>query len=248
MRRKPIGARRGGCRRSRRSPILARGHSRSRRPEAQVKPIVSDELRDIPDKVFYKIGEVCQFTDTQPYVLRFWESEFPQLAPKKNRSGQRVYERKDLELVLRIKKLLNEEEFTIAGVRRHLEEQMGAGVEAPRRRAEGKSKPDRVPDRGDGVEAPPGLFLQEGEAGGRDRSAGDPSEAGAADGAPPSPEPPGAISRERRGDRDQADEASRRIAAAAADPIREGCARVAARLEAALKRLLTDETRPPNEG
>ena len=75
----------------------------------------------IPDKPHYKIGEVCQYTDTQPYVLRFWESEFPQLAPGKSRSGQRLYTRRDIDLVLKIKKLLYEEEFTIAGARKQLE-------------------------------------------------------------------------------------------------------------------------------
>lgn len=77
---------------------------------------------EVPGKLFYKIGEVCEITDTQPYVLRFWESEFPQLAPKKNRSGQRVYKKKDIDTVLRIKQLLYEEEYTIAGARKKLEE------------------------------------------------------------------------------------------------------------------------------
>lgn len=71
---------------------------------------------------FYKIGEVCAMTDTQPYVLRFWESEFPVLAPRKSRSGQRLYEKKDVDLVLQIKKLLYDEEYTIAGARKRLEE------------------------------------------------------------------------------------------------------------------------------
>ncbi len=84
-------------------------------------------MTEIPDKPFYKIGEVCQYTDTQPYVLRFWESEFPQLAPEKNRNGQRVYRRQDIELIFRIKKLLYEEEYTIAGARKRLED----GDEAP---------------------------------------------------------------------------------------------------------------------
>jgi len=75
---------------------------------------------EIPKKLFYKIGEVCSLTDTQPYVLRFWESEFPQLAPKKTRTGQRVYRPRDIEMVLEIKKLLYEEGFTIAGARKKL--------------------------------------------------------------------------------------------------------------------------------
>lgn len=83
---------------------------------------------DIPRKLFYKIGEVCQLTDTQPYVLRFWESEFPQLAPKKSRSGQRLYRRKDIDLVLEIKKLLYQEGFTIAGARKKLGMPEGQGA------------------------------------------------------------------------------------------------------------------------
>jgi len=79
-------------------------------------------MPEVPNKLFYKIGEVCELTDTQPYVLRFWESEFPQLAPRKNRSGQRVYQRKDIDTVLRIKRLLYEEEYTIAGARKKLDE------------------------------------------------------------------------------------------------------------------------------
>jgi DNA-binding transcriptional MerR regulator len=75
---------------------------------------------EIPRKLFFKIGEVCQLTDTQPYVLRFWESEFSQLAPNKSSSGQRLYRRKDIDLVLEIKKLLYEEGFTIAGARKKL--------------------------------------------------------------------------------------------------------------------------------
>ena len=82
-------------------------------------------MSEIPDKSFYKVNEVCQYTDTQPYVLRFWESEFPQLAPHKNKVGQRVYTRRDLDLVMRIKRLLHDEEYTIAGARARLEEEDG---------------------------------------------------------------------------------------------------------------------------
>jgi len=77
--------------------------------------------KQVPEKLFYKIGEVCELTDTQPYVLRFWESEFPQLAPQKNRSGQRMYRREDITTVERIKSLLYDEGFTIAGARKRLE-------------------------------------------------------------------------------------------------------------------------------
>jgi DNA-binding transcriptional MerR regulator len=85
--------------------------------------------RQIPNKLFFKIGEVCEITDTQPYVLRYWESEFPALAPAKNSSGQRIYRRKDIETVLRIKQLLYDEGFTIAGAKKRLEaEASGRGV------------------------------------------------------------------------------------------------------------------------
>jgi DNA-binding transcriptional MerR regulator len=80
--------------------------------------------KQIPNKLFFKIGEVCEITDTQPYVLRYWESEFPSLAPAKNSSGQRIYRRRDIETVLRIKQLLYEEGFTIAGAKKRLEAEM----------------------------------------------------------------------------------------------------------------------------
>ena len=82
----------------------------------------------IPNKLFFKIGEVCEITDTQPYVLRYWESEFPALAPAKNSSGQRIYRRKDIETVLRIKQLLYDEGFTIAGAKKRLETEMSGGT------------------------------------------------------------------------------------------------------------------------
>jgi DNA-binding transcriptional MerR regulator len=82
-------------------------------------------------KLFYKIGEVCEATDTQPYVLRFWESEFPQLAPQKNRSGQRMYREEDIALVERIKHLLHEEGYTIAGARKRLEQEEAGEVPEP---------------------------------------------------------------------------------------------------------------------
>ena len=87
---------------------------------------------EIPKKHYYKIGEVCSLTDTQPYVLRFWESEFPQLAPDKSRTGQRVYRPRDVEMILEIKKLLYEEGYTIAGARKKL----GMDSESPRSQVE----------------------------------------------------------------------------------------------------------------
>jgi DNA-binding transcriptional MerR regulator len=87
--------------------------------------------RKIPNKLFFKIGEVCEITDTQPYVLRYWESEFPALAPAKNTSGQRIYRRRDIETVLRIKQLLYEEGFTIAGAKKRLEMEMAGRQPTP---------------------------------------------------------------------------------------------------------------------
>jgi DNA-binding transcriptional MerR regulator len=86
---------------------------------------------EIPEKLFYKASEVCEITDTQPYVLRFWESEFPQLASEKNRSGQRVYRRSDIDLIFRIKTLLYQDEFTIAGARKAIDDDRTTIVEPP---------------------------------------------------------------------------------------------------------------------
>jgi DNA-binding transcriptional MerR regulator len=97
--------------------------------------------KQIPNKLFFKIGEVCEITDTQPYVLRYWESEFPALAPAKNSSGQRIYRRKDIETVLRIKQLLYEEGFTIAGAKKRLEAELGGRGTTPSAMA---SLPDTV--------------------------------------------------------------------------------------------------------
>jgi DNA-binding transcriptional MerR regulator len=98
--------------------------------------------KEIPNKLFFKIGEVCEITDTQPYVLRYWESEFPALAPAKNSSGQRIYRRRDIETVLRIKQLLYEEGFTIAGAKKRLETEMGG------------REPTPIADRGDDAKTP----------------------------------------------------------------------------------------------
>jgi len=79
------------------------------------------------EKDFYRIGEVSRLTNLKPFVLRYWETEFPMLEPVKNPSGHRLYRQEDVEMVLRIKRLLYDEGFTIAGARRHLREQNGAG-------------------------------------------------------------------------------------------------------------------------
>jgi DNA-binding transcriptional MerR regulator len=97
--------------------------------------------KSIPNKLFFKIGEVCEITDTQPYVLRYWESEFPALAPAKNSSGQRIYRRKDIETVLRIKQLLYDEGFTIAGAKKRLETEMAGKGPTPRPAGTGADAP-----------------------------------------------------------------------------------------------------------
>src|SRR4051794_15683968 len=74
----------------------------------------------IPDKLYFRIGEVSRLCQLPAYVLRFWETEFPQLKPIKSSTGQRMYRRKDVESVLRIKQLLYEQGFTIPGARQHL--------------------------------------------------------------------------------------------------------------------------------
>jgi len=75
----------------------------------------------IPEKIYFKIGEVCELVGVQPHVLRYWETEFPMLSPQKNRSGQRSYRRRDVEMALRIKELLYDEMFTIAGAKKKLQ-------------------------------------------------------------------------------------------------------------------------------
>lgn len=82
----------------------------------------------IPDKLFFKIGEVCDLVGVQAHVLRYWETEFPMLQPQKNRAGQRTYRRKDVEMALRIKELLYDERFTIAGAKRKLATEGRAGA------------------------------------------------------------------------------------------------------------------------
>ncbi len=79
-----------------------------------------------PEKRYYRIGEVSRITDVKPYVLRYWESEFRWMAPQKSRSKQRLYRRRDIDMILLIKKLLYEQRFTIAGARNKLRE-LGAG-------------------------------------------------------------------------------------------------------------------------
>jgi DNA-binding transcriptional MerR regulator len=91
----------------------------SSRNKASAKSVKTADVV-IPDKLYFRIGEVAQLCRLPAYVLRFWETEFPQLKPVKSSTGQRMYRHKDVENVLRIKRLLYEEGFTIAGARQHL--------------------------------------------------------------------------------------------------------------------------------
>lgn len=79
-----------------------------------------EALNLFPEKLFYKIGEVSKIVNVEPYVLRYWETEFPFLVPRKSKSGQRIYSKKDIDLILDIKRLLYEEKFTIDGARRKI--------------------------------------------------------------------------------------------------------------------------------
>jgi DNA-binding transcriptional MerR regulator len=80
------------------------------------------ELRpEIPDKLYFRIGEVSRLAGIKPYVLRFWETEFSSLGPKKSGKGHRLYRRKDVELVLEIKRLLYDNRYTIEGARKYLD-------------------------------------------------------------------------------------------------------------------------------
>jgi DNA-binding transcriptional MerR regulator len=90
---------------------------------------------EIPDKLYFKIGEVSELLGVEAYVLRYWETEFPVLSPKKSGTGHRLYRRKDVELLLRIKHLLYDQRFTIEGARQSLHTE----ARAP--------KPARVPKR-----------------------------------------------------------------------------------------------------
>jgi DNA-binding transcriptional MerR regulator len=78
----------------------------------------------IPEKIYFKIGEVCDIVGVQPHVLRYWETEFSMLSPQKNRSGQRSYRRRDVEIALRIKELLYDDLYTIAGARKKLQSEV----------------------------------------------------------------------------------------------------------------------------
>jgi DNA-binding transcriptional MerR regulator len=104
----------------------------------------------IPEKLFFKIGEVCDIAGVQAHVLRYWETEFPMLQPQKNRAGQRTYRRRDVEMALRIKELLYDEQYTIAGAKKKL----ASELRGPSRES-GQALPSRPPGRS--LQPPPSL-------------------------------------------------------------------------------------------
>jgi DNA-binding transcriptional MerR regulator len=87
-------------------------------------PLPGEESQQpvIPDKLYFRIGEVAHIAGVEPYVLRYWETEFAQLAPKKSGTGHRLYRRKEVEMILEVKRLLYEKRFTIEGARLYLEQ------------------------------------------------------------------------------------------------------------------------------
>lgn len=112
----------------------------------------------IPEKLFFKIGEVCDLTGVQAHVLRYWESEFPMLAPQKNRAGQRTYRKRDVEMALRIKELLYDDQYTIAGAKKKLASEL---------RGASKLKvvtPEMAGARGEAVPAAPAQSVLERES------------------------------------------------------------------------------------
>ncbi len=96
-------------------------------------PDSSPEAAEIPDKLYFRIGEVSELVGVEPYVLRFWEGEFPAVGPKKSGTGHRMYRRKEVELLLKIKYLLYEKRYTIEGARQYLQ---GESKSGQRKRAE----------------------------------------------------------------------------------------------------------------
>ena len=103
---------------------------------------------EIPDKLYFKIGEVSELLGVEAYVLRYWETEFPVLSPKKSGTGHRLYRRKDVELLLRIKHLLYDKRFTIEGARQslHSEARAPKPVRAPKRIQAELFSEDPLPD------------------------------------------------------------------------------------------------------
>ena len=106
--------------------------------ECMAEPAMISTVPQIPDKLYFRIGEVSELLGLEAHVLRYWEGEFPSLSPKKAKSGHRLYRRRDVELLLQIKHLLYEQRFTIEGARQALQ------LENKRGKAEPQRKPARA--------------------------------------------------------------------------------------------------------
>jgi DNA-binding transcriptional MerR regulator len=107
---------------------------------------IEPDSPEIPDKLYFKIGEVSDLLGVEPYVLRYWETEFTALSPKKSGTGHRLYRRKDVELLLRIKHLLYERKFTIEGARQSLQSEPRAPVRKPRQAQQELFAVDPLPE------------------------------------------------------------------------------------------------------
>ena len=108
-----------------------------------IDPAVPTDSPEIPDKLYFRIGEVAGLLAVEPYVLRYWETEFPSLTPKKSGTGHRLYRRKDVELLLKIKHLLYEKRYTIEGARQSLQNDSKANKSAgPERKQPDLFTPD----------------------------------------------------------------------------------------------------------
>jgi DNA-binding transcriptional MerR regulator len=91
-------------------------------PRERQLGVIADAPTEVPDRLYFRIGEVSTITGVPPYVLRYWESEFPALQPRKSGGGQRLYRKRDVIFLLDIKKLLYQERYTVAGARKRLAE------------------------------------------------------------------------------------------------------------------------------
>jgi DNA-binding transcriptional MerR regulator len=110
---------------------------------------------EIPDRLYFKIGDVARICGLETYVLRFWESQFPQLKPNKSGTGQRLYRRREVELVLEIKRLVHAEGYTLPGARHVLEQQNRRGGTGESRQTESKAAQDAGKDLQSSVVARP---------------------------------------------------------------------------------------------
>jgi len=110
------------------------------------EPAMGEHRPEIPDKLYFRIGEVSRLAGIKPYVLRFWETEFSSLGPKKSGKGHRLYRRKDVELVLEIKRLLYDKRYTIEGARKFLDSRSREVVTKPATLKAARPQPDLFGD------------------------------------------------------------------------------------------------------